>query len=55
MQYALGAGLVDGQTEPPPNLQLPAAYVNRGRMEKAVFMRQLAQSRVLIGIGNPIV
>ncbi|KAJ7108847.1 hypothetical protein C8R43DRAFT_1162167 [Mycena crocata] len=55
VRYALGAGLPDGQKEPPPGLQIPAEYVNHGRMEKSVFMRRLAQSKVLIGIGNPIV
>ncbi|KAJ7631389.1 hypothetical protein DFH06DRAFT_1101867 [Mycena polygramma] len=53
--YALGAGLADRQTEPSPGLQLPAQHVNHGRMGNPEFMRQLAQSRVLVGIGNPIV
>ncbi|KAJ7763578.1 hypothetical protein DFH07DRAFT_395731 [Mycena maculata] len=55
IEYALGAGLGDGETEPPPELELPGEYVNHGRMEKGVFMRRLARSRVLIGVGNPVV
>ncbi|KAJ7464576.1 hypothetical protein FB451DRAFT_1042352 [Mycena latifolia] len=55
VHYALGAGLADGETHPPPGLQTPEAYENHGKMEKGAFMRRLAQSRVLIGVGNPIV
>lgn len=55
VQYALGAALSDGETKPAPGLKLPAEYVNHGRMKKDVFMSRLAQSKVLIGIGNPIV
>ncbi|KAJ6529997.1 hypothetical protein DFH09DRAFT_1044959 [Mycena vulgaris] len=55
VRYALGAGLGDGQKEPSPGLQLPAKYTNHGRMPKDVFMGRLAQSRLLIGVGNPIV
>ncbi|KAJ7117568.1 hypothetical protein C8R44DRAFT_626624, partial [Mycena epipterygia] len=54
VQYALGARIDEGQTEAPPGLVLPTEYVNHGKAEKAVFMSRLAQSKVLIGIGNPI-
>ncbi|KAJ7698993.1 hypothetical protein B0H17DRAFT_926941 [Mycena rosella] len=47
--YALGAGLGDGEAVAPPGLQVPAVY------EKDVFMHRLAQSKVLIGVGNPVV
>ncbi|KAJ7625587.1 hypothetical protein FB45DRAFT_69321 [Roridomyces roridus] len=50
--YALGAGLDDGHTMPPADM-LPAKYVNHDRMDKSVFMSRIAQSRVLIGVGNP--
>ncbi|KAJ7181017.1 hypothetical protein C8R46DRAFT_1211303 [Mycena filopes] len=59
VRYALGAGLAEWETgagaKEEGELQLPSEYVNHGRLEKGHFVQQLAQSRVLIGIGNPIV
>ncbi|KAJ7289185.1 hypothetical protein C8J57DRAFT_1164989 [Mycena rebaudengoi] len=55
VEFSLGAELDDGQTRPAPDLALPHAYTNHGRMNKTVFMSNIAQSKILIGIGNPIV
>jgi hypothetical protein len=34
--------------------QFPSSYVNHGQLGQASFMRHLSQSRVLIGMGNPV-
>ncbi|KAJ6534581.1 hypothetical protein DFH09DRAFT_1284101 [Mycena vulgaris] len=54
VQWVLGAGAGEDGKEPPPGVQLPATYVNHGRSTKDVFMRRIAQSRVLVGVGKPI-
>ncbi|KAJ6529992.1 hypothetical protein DFH09DRAFT_934378 [Mycena vulgaris] len=54
VQWALGAGPGEDGKAPPPGVQLPATYVNHGRSTKDVFMRRIAQSRVLVGVGRPI-
>jgi hypothetical protein len=34
--------------------QLPSSYVNYGRLAQQLYMRHLSHSRVLIGMGNPV-
>ncbi|KAJ7772876.1 hypothetical protein DFH07DRAFT_991166 [Mycena maculata] len=54
LRYALGARLHDGETASPA-WPLPREYANHVPTDKAAFMRRIAQSKVLIGIGNPVV
>lgn len=55
--FALGAGLASGEPKSDiPELQqgLPEKSVNYGQMPKAAFLLKVAQTKVLVGVGNPL-
>jgi len=52
IKFAMGS-IVNDHPEAKP--ELPSSHVNYGRIDQPTFMRHLSRSRVLIGMGNPVV
>ncbi|KAJ6534589.1 hypothetical protein DFH09DRAFT_1091919 [Mycena vulgaris] len=56
--FALGADLSTDDAEahrPILEQNLPTSSINYGRMKKAKFMSKIAQSKVLVGVGSPLI
>ncbi|KAJ7699014.1 hypothetical protein B0H17DRAFT_978024 [Mycena rosella] len=56
--FALGAGLSNDEAEADRvalEEGLPDSHINYGRMQKAEFMGKVAQTKVLVGVGLPLI
>lgn len=51
IKFAMGSYVTDHPEVVPV---LPSSHVNYGHIDQPTFMRHLSQSRVLIGMGNPV-
>jgi hypothetical protein len=51
IRYALGSFVSD---HPEAKPVLPTTHVNYGRIDQSTYMQHLSKSRVLIGMGNPV-
>jgi len=52
IKFAMGSFVSD---HPEAEPVLPSTYINHGRIDQSTFMLHLSKSRVLIGMGNPVV
>jgi hypothetical protein len=50
-KFAMGSFVKD---HPEVQPELPSTYTNHGHIDQGTFMRHLSRSKVLIGMGNPV-